>query len=352
MSRSKRKIDHIEHALSMEPPRQSSMDDIAFVHNALPGLNVDDISLDASIGELTFSSPIFINAMTGGGGKETEKINRQLAQVANVFNIPMAVGSQMAAIRDPKEQQSYKVVRQYHPRGVVFANVGSEATVDQAKFCVDLLEADAIQIHLNVIQELVMPEGDRAFRGALERVEKVSEGLEVPVIVKEVGFGIGMEAARALRNAGVAAIDVGGRGGTDFSWIENQRRDVPYDFFDNWGTPTAAAIVESSVMAGKLPVLATGGIQTSMDVAKSIALGASAAGMAGHVLKWLRKDGLDKTIQNLDRLMIELKTIMTALGARSVDDLQKVPLVIKGETYHWLSERSIDTKQFAGRGLQ
>ena len=351
MSRSKRKIDHIEHALSMESPRLSSMDDIAFVHNALPGLNVDDISLDSSIGELTFSSPIFINAMTGGGGKETEKINRQLAQVANVFNIPMAVGSQMAAVRDRKEQQSYKVVRQYHPRGLVFANVGSEATVDQAKFCVDLLEADAIQIHLNVIQELVMPEGDRAFRGALDRIRMISAELSVPVIVKEVGFGISMDAAELLSSAGVAAIDVGGRGGTNFSWIENQRRDSPYDFFENWGIPTAAAIVESSSRAGKLTVLSTGGIRTSMDVAKSVALGANAAGMAGQVLKWLRNDGLDKTIQHMDQLMIELKTIMTALGAQSVHELQSVPLVISGETHHWLTERSIDTKRYAGRGF-
>lgn len=350
MSRAKRKIDHIEHALSSVPPQSSSMSDIAFIHQALPDLDVNDVSLNTKIGELSISSPIFINAMTGGGGKATEKINRQLAQIANVFHIPMAVGSQMAAIKDKNEQQSYKVVRQYHPRGLVFANVGSEASVDQAKFCVDLLEADAIQIHLNVIQELVMPEGDRAFSGALNRIEQIAAQLDVPVIAKEVGFGMSREAVHRLIDAGVKVIDIGGSGGTNFSWIENQRRNLPYDFFEDWGIPTPVSIAEAVSVSGDTPVLATGGIKNSSDIIKAIALGAQSAGMAGQILKWLKNDGVDKTIQHIDQLMIEVQTMMTALGVSSIQELQKVPLIIRGDTYHWLNERGIDTKKYAQRG--
>ena len=350
MSRAKRKIEHIEHALNSSSSQSTSMQDITFVHQALPDLDVNDVSLNTQIGGLIISSPIFINAMTGGGGKATENINRQLAQVANVFHIPMAVGSQMAAIKDENEQQSYKVVRQYHPRGLVFANVGSEATVEQAKFCVDLLEADAIQIHLNVIQELVMPEGDRTFNGALKRIEQIASNLNVPVIAKEVGFGMSQETVKKLIDVGVQVIDVGGRGGTNFSWIENQRRDLPYDFFQDWGITTAASIAEAVSVSGYIPVLASGGIKNSSDLTKSIALGAQAAGMAGQILKWLKDDGLDKTIQHVDQQLVEMRSMMTALGASTIQELQQVPLVIRGDTHHWLNERGITTKSFAQRG--
>ncbi|AOM82791.1 type 2 isopentenyl-diphosphate Delta-isomerase [Salisediminibacterium beveridgei] len=352
MSRAKRKMDHIEHALNSSSSQLSSMHDISFVHQALPDLDVDDVSLNTQIGELFISSPIFINAMTGGGGKATEKINRQLAQVANVFHIPMAVGSQMAAIKNEKEQQSYKVVRQYHPRGLVFANVGSEATVEQAEFCVDLLEADAIQIHLNVIQELVMPEGDRSFSGALKRIEQIASHVKVPVIAKEVGFGMSQESVKQLIDAGVQVIDVGGRGGTNFSWIENQRRNLPYDFFEDWGITTAASIAEAVSVSKHIPVLASGGIKNASDMTKSIALGAQSAGMAGQILKWLKDDGLDKTIQHLDRQLDEMRSMMTALGASSIEELQQVPLIIRGDTHHWLNERGIITKSFAQRAIK
>ncbi|MGJ9384843.1 type 2 isopentenyl-diphosphate Delta-isomerase [Salipaludibacillus sp. CF4.18] len=349
MSRSKRKLDHIEHALSTGQSRGTGLDDIRFIHQSFPNISVDEVSLSTEIGELSTSSPIFINAMTGGGGSATEKINRELAQLANMFHIPMAVGSQMAAIKDKTEQQSYKVVRQQNPTGIIFANLGSEASVDQAKFCVDLLEADALQIHMNVIQELVMPEGDRNFTGALRRIEQISNQIEVPVIVKEVGFGMSRETAQQLKEIGVSIIDVGGLGGTNFSLIENARRDDPMTSFDNWGIPTAVSIAEVKSIEKPGAILASGGIQNAHDIAKVIALGAESAGMAGNVLKWIRDDGIDRTIVHVESMLKELRFIMTALGVRSIQELQKSSILISGRTKEWLVERRIDTTTYANR---
>jgi isopentenyl-diphosphate delta-isomerase len=352
LSRSKRKIDHIEYAMQTGQTRASGLDDITFVHQSLPDTTVNQISLSSKVGELQFSSPIYINAMTGGGGRKTEKINRQLAQIANVLNVPMAVGSQMSAVKDKNEQPSYKVVRQYHPRGLVFANVGSEATVEEVLFCINMLEADALQIHINVIQELVMPEGDRTFKGALRRIETIIKAIDIPVIVKEVGFGMSRETVKQLHNIGVSYVDIGGFGGTNFSLIENSRRTRQMTFFDQWGIPTAVSVAEAAVYNtdnSDLTIFASGGLQNALDVAKVIALGANAAGLAGIVLKWVKDDGVEKTIDQLNGLLTDLKFIMAAVGAETVSDLKNRPIIISGSTREWLFERGIDTSAFANR---
>ncbi|ADU30114.1 type 2 isopentenyl-diphosphate Delta-isomerase [Evansella cellulosilytica] len=351
MNRSQRKIEHLDNALLTGQSRESGFDDIRFIHQSLPDINVDDISIQSLIGELKFSSPIFINAMTGGGGKQTEHINGQLANVANVLNIPIAVGSQMSAIKDATEENTYKIVRKNYQNGIVFANLGSEATLEQAKIAVNMIEANAIQIHLNVIQELVMPEGDRHFRNALNRIESICNNIHVPVIVKEVGFGMSRETIDKLYNVGVSVVDVGGFGGTNFSQIENARRLHKYDIFNDWGIPTAASIVEAKQARPSVMVLATGGIQTSLDIAKSLALGASAVGMAGQVLKWITEFDEEYTIKNLNLMLDELRLIMTAVGATNINMLQQVPILFRGEMRNWLMERRIDTTKFANRSI-
>ncbi|MBU9714253.1 type 2 isopentenyl-diphosphate Delta-isomerase [Evansella tamaricis] len=349
MSRSKRKLEHIEHALNTGQSRETGFDDIRFIHHSLPDVNVNDISLTSFIGELEIGSPIFINAMTGGGGKGTEGINRQLAEVARELNIPVAVGSQMAAIKNASEISTYQIIRKTNPSGIVFANVGSEATVEQGKACVDMLEANALQIHLNVIQELVMPEGDRHFKGALERIGDICSSLSVPVIVKEVGFGMSRETVKKLKSVGVSIVDVGGYGGTNFSKIENARRDQRLPFFNDWGIPTVVSIAEASQGENDCTVLASGGIQTASDIAKSISLGANAAGMAGIVLKKVQEHGVGGAIDYLTSILYEIKLIMTALGVTDINMLQRAPLVITGHTKEWLEERNISTKYFANR---
>ncbi|MEW4262611.1 type 2 isopentenyl-diphosphate Delta-isomerase [Priestia megaterium] len=349
MSRAKRKIDHIHHAIQTGQHRLHGLDDIRFVHNSLPNTGVHDVHIDTKIGELLLSSPIFINAMTGGGGQETERINRSFAQIAHHGQLAMAVGSQMAAIKDEKEEQSYRVVRQENPNGIIFANLGSEATVEQAKKAVDMLEANGLQIHLNVIQELVMPEGDRDFTDALRRIERIVQEVTVPVIVKEVGFGMSAQAVQKLKDVGVEIVDIGGYGGTNFSKIENERRAKHFHFFNDWGISTAASLAEVSQHVEGISIIGSGGIQTSMDVAKSIALGASATGMAGYFLSILMKSGLEAVIEEIAELHEELTFIMAALGATSIAKLQQMPLVITGDTHSWLTQRNVSIETFNNR---
>ncbi|WP_111644037.1 type 2 isopentenyl-diphosphate Delta-isomerase [Paranoxybacillus vitaminiphilus] len=348
MSRAKRKMDHIEHALSTGQARAHGFEDITFVHQSLPNLSTSQIDLRTTLGELSLSSPIFINAMTGGGGKATLKINEALAIVAKECGIAMAVGSQMAAIKDSRERPSFEIVRKVNPNGVIFANLGSEATVEEAKQAIDMIEANGLQIHLNVIQELVMPEGDRDFTNALKRIEQIVQQVEVPVIVKEVGFGMSKETALKLANIGVKIVDVGGFGGTNFARIENERRLRMLTYFNDWGLTTTASIVEVSQTV-PLSVIGSGGLQNALDIAKALALGASAVGFAGYFLKLLLEEGIESLIEEIGNLHSDLAMIMSALGAKTIEQLQCVPLVIRGETHHWLTERGFDTKVYSCR---
>ncbi len=342
MSRVARKLDHINHALLTGQERSHGFQDIKFVHNSLPEKKVDSISLTSQIGELTLSSPIFINAMTGGGGKRTEQINRELAEVAAETGVGMAVGSQMAAIKEEEQESSYQVVRAAHPNGIIFANLGSEATVDQAKKAVEMIEANALQIHVNVIQELVMPEGDRDFTGTCKRIEAIVNALSIPVVVKEVGYGMSVKTVETLASIGVSIIDVGGFGGTNFSKIENERRTRRLDFFDDWGIPTTCSIIEACQAKSKIDIIASGGMQSALDLAKAIALGASAGGFAGYFLKRLIEQGQDALIEEIKAIQMDLRLILTALDAGNLLELRQVPMVISGDTHHWASQRGFD----------
>ncbi|MBV7507150.1 type 2 isopentenyl-diphosphate Delta-isomerase [Bacillus sp. sid0103] len=352
MSRSERKWDHIRFALENRQNHSSVFDDIKFIHQGLPDIGVYDVGLNHEVGGLYLSSPIFINAMTGGGGDKTYRINKELAIVANNTGLTMAVGSQMAAIKDKSQRYTYEVVRKENPSGVIIANLGSEATVENAKTAIGMIEADALQIHLNVIQELTMPEGDRDFSGALKRIESIVKEAEVPVIVKEVGFGMGMETVKDLLSIGVKLVDVGGSGGTNFAEIENKRRDKSLSFFNQWGIPTSVSILEASSVSQDLSVIGSGGFMSGHDVAKGLAIGANAIGMAGYFLQILLKEGIEVLQKEIEALHDELTIIMTALGAKTISDLKKAPLIISGETYHWLNQRGIDTKRFAQRSIK
>lgn len=347
MSRAKRKLDHVKYALETGQSHRQGLEDVRFVHNALSGVSYDDVALETKIGDLELRSPIFINAMTGGAA-EVKSINSQLAEVARETGLAMAVGSQMAAVKDPSQELSYRVVREVNPQGVLFANIGSEATVEQGRRAVDMIQADALQIHLNVVQELTMPEGDKNFSGILKRIEALASHLSVPVWVKEVGFGISREVAKQLESAGVAVIDVGGAGGTNFARIENLRRETPYSFFEDWGIRTTESLLEVS-QATSLPLTATGGIQTAHDIAKCLAIGASAVGVAGLMLRSVNEHGVAGATRLVRHLHHELRVIMTALGCRTACELAQVPLVIRGQTRDWLEARGYPMTLWSGR---
>lgn len=346
--RNSRKMDHVHQAVMLGLSGNNGYSDIRLVHDSLPETSLDSISLRTRIGELTLSSPILINAMTGGA-QETETINRSLAMVAKRRGLAMAVGSQMAAIKNREVESSYRVVREVYPDGVIFANLGSEATPSQAAKAVEMIDAQALQIHLNVMQELIMPEGDRDFRGATERIRAIVEEIDVPIIVKEVGFGMTSECAERLKDLGVSVIDAGGRGGTNFAAIENSRRADPIDLLNNWGVETSIAQLEvlKHFPAGR--VIASGGIANSLDACKALCLGASAVGVAGAFLRVLQTEGIDALEEEVIQMEQGMIRMMTALGASTISDLWDVPLVITGQTAEWAKARGTDTDSFARR---
>jgi isopentenyl-diphosphate delta-isomerase len=255
----------------------------------------------------------------------------------------------MAALRDTSQRYTYEIVRKENPNGIIIANLGSEATPEYAKRAVEMIEANALQIHLNVVQELTMPEGDREFSGVLQRIEAIMKEINVPVIIKEVGFGMSIETIHTLKSMGVTIVDVGGAGGTNFAEIENKRRESSLSFFNHWGIPTAISLLEAVNVTDHPSIIASGGIRSSLDIAKSLSLGAEAVGIAGLFLGILVKKGIESLQSEIEMLHNELTFIMAALGVRTILDLKEAPLLISGKSYHWLNQRGIDTAKYSQR---
>jgi isopentenyl-diphosphate Delta-isomerase len=348
MQRTSRKLEHLQNALRLQSQGLANFEEVRFVHNCIPESDFSQTSVATTIGELKLSSPIIINAMTGGAA-ETKETNRRLAVLAKEKGLAMAVGSQMAAIKDSSVTDSYTIVRDVNPDGIVFANLGAYASVEAAKQAVEMIEANALQLHLNVMQELIMPEGDRSFTRILEQIQAIVEAVPCPVIIKEVGFGMALDSAVKLAELGVQAIDVGGRGGTNFAKIENLRRELPFAMFDDWGQTTIQSLLELTALQENVDIIATGGIEDGLQIAKALSLGGSAVGMAGVFLRAVTRFSLNEQIEFVDRLHDQIRIAMTALGATTIKGLQNCPLIISGSSYHWATQRGIDCTKFAQR---
>ena len=270
-----------------------------------------------------------------GGTQTTAAINAGLAEAAAEAGVAIACGSQHVALRDPERADGFRVIRRRAPGAFVLANVGPTVSPQEALQAVEMLEANALQIHLNAAQELVMPEGDRDFTDWSEAIAGIVAAVPVPVVVKEVGFGLSRRTIEALARTGVAAVDVAGAGGTDFIAIENERRpqrDLSY--LVGWGQSTALCLLES--LSGSepvsLPVLASGGVRNPLDVVRSLALGACAVGASGHVLRTLVKEGPEALRQELRTWSEHVRTLMTLLGAADVSQLRRTDVLVTGST--------------------
>ena len=327
----------------------SSFEDIQFVHHSFPRIDVRDVSLKTDFAGCHLEVPFFINAMTGGS-PWTGKVNKKLAEVAKETNLAIATGSVSAALKTPEVADSYKIVREINPNGLVFANLGAGHGLENAKKAVDLLQADALQIHLNAPQEVVMPEGDREFKQWMSNIEEITNGIDVPVIVKEVGFGMSRETFSLLHSLGVKVVDVSGKGGTNFAQIENfRRKEDKLDDIEEWGQSTAVSLLEGYSFRPELTVLSSGGIRRPMDIVKSLALGATAVGISGEMLHLVLKNGVEETIHIIEAWKKEITRMMTLLSSASVEDLVHTDLILKGDTRDWCEARQIDWKKFANR---
>lgn len=339
--RKKRKKQHIKYSIHLEKVmKRSVFDDVTLIHNCLTQVNMDEIDISTDIQGIKLKMPIIINAMTGGF-HQAKIINRELAKIAHNLGLAMAVGSQKIALDDSSAVSSFKVVRQENPEGIIFANIGSDSSVKDAQTVVKMIKADALQIHLNAPQELIMPEGRRNFKGTLENIKNIVENIEVPVIVKEVGFGIAKEEAELLVENGVKVIDVGGRGGTNFVAIENMRRhSSALKNLENWGIPTPVSLIEVFRQVGdRADVICSGGLKNGVDIAKAIALGAKAAAFAGLFLYILLKKGPAALNRYILRVKKELMLCMALTGAKNLNELRNRPVIIEGKTYNWMKNR-------------
>lgn len=338
-----RKDEHVKLAEKFHgEPKVSDFDNIRFVHHSFPEMSVDEADISTSFSTFTVEQPFFINAMTGGS-ENTKSINEKLATVAREAKLPIASGSISAAIKDTSFIDSFKIIRKVNPEGLVFANLGAEHTVENAKKAVDILEADAMQIHCNVVQEIIMPEGDRDFSNWLSNIEKIVKSLDVPVIVKEVGFGMSRKTIKQLKDIGVKTIDVSGSGGTNFAKIENYRRNTnKFNYLEDFGQSTVVSLLEAKEFINNTDIIASGGIRNPLDIVKALALGAKAVGISGLFLNMVLNDGVEGTIENINNWKIDVASIMTLLGKKRVSDLINADLLIFNEVREWCIARGID----------
>lgn len=318
--------------------RHDFFDDVQLVPNALPEMAVADVHPGVKIAGIDLKWPFYIEAMTGGS-KQTGRVNQQLGKIAHDKGLAIATGSMSIIFKEPAAANSFLTLREADPDGVVFANLGAHATPKQAQQAIDLINADALEIHINAAQELVMPEGAREFHW-LDNIARIVDSLTVPVIVKEVGFGMSQDTIKQLLNVGVSWINASGRGGTNFARIEN-RRNHKLDLSDleNWGLTTPQTLIEAQKTAAQ--VIASGGITRPLDVVKAGVLGAKAAGVAGFFLHQLISDGPEKLAAVIDQWQEELPRLLTLLGCRSFQDLRRVDYVLHQELWEYAQQRHL-----------
>ena len=353
MSESKnRKDEHIKYSHAQFSSQSTAFDDCQVVHNSIGKVNFKDIDLSIELWGRKFPAPFYINAMTGGSKKSLE-VNRKLAQLAKSSGLMMATGSISSAIRNPELAPSFTIVREENPYGFVLANVGAEQSLENAKRAIDLIQADALQIHLNVPEEMIMPEGDNEFKFYKDNLFHLVQNLDIPIVVKEVGFGMSRETIDELIKLGVENIDISGSGGTNFIKVENERRsEKEFNYLENFGQSTLISLLEAQDFIDQANIIASGGIKNPYDVVKCLSLGAKACGMSAYYLNQVLNFDIELAIENIQKFNQELKTLMTIFNAKKISELRNLDLVISGYSRDWCQARGIDYSKLARRKLQ
>jgi len=327
-----RKADHIK--INLEKDVRSALttglENYHFVHEALPELDLKQVDPSLSLFGKRLGAPILISSMTGGT-EEAGEINQRLAEAAQEMKIAMGVGSQRAALEHPEQTSTFSITRKVAPDILLFANLGAVQLnygygIDECRRAVDMIQADALILHLNPLQEAVQDAGDTNFAGLSKRIEEICKKLEVPVIAKEVGWGISERTAKLLADGGVSAIDVAGAGGTSWSQVEMHR--APDEFtrelaatFVGWGIPTAESILNVKKAAPDITTFASGGLKDGLDIAKCIALGATLGGMAGQFLK-AAAISTENTVETMQLVKKQIEVTMFAAGVGTLEDLK------------------------------
>lgn len=358
----KRKSHHIKICLEENvQARQvtTGFEDMRLIHRALPELKREKINLSTTIFNHKFSAPLLVGAITGGTTEAT-KINAAIAEAVEELGLGMGIGSQRAAIENPKLEKTFTVARKKAPTAFLAANLGGAQLnrgygVKEAKKAVEMIDADVLVIHLNPLQEAVQPEGETNYEGVLKKIDVIAHELNVPVIVKETGAGVAAEEAKKLESVGVDGIDVAGAGGTSWAAVEYYRARMKKDKFSqrlgetfwDWGIPTAVSVAEVAESTN-LTLIASGGIRTGSDVAKALAVGAHMASLSSPILQPATESS--EEVKNVLSLIIEeLRNVMFLAAAKSVEKLRKISVVITGKTAEWLQMRGFHPELYARR---
>lgn len=334
-----RKAEHIRINLeeNVQFPRLTTgLEHYSFLHQAVPEVDLAAIDTSTTILGKSIAAPLLISSMTGGT-EEAQQINQNLARAAQETGLAMGVGSQRAAIEDPALASTFRV-RDVAPDIPLFANLGAIQLnygygLTECQCAVDMIEADALILHLNVLQEAVQPEGDGNFAALLSKIEVICRDLGVPVIAKEVGWGLSEQAARQLHEAGAAILDVAGAGGTSWSEVEYHRAPSAFHAqvaraFADWGIPTAQSLVYAHRAAPESTLIASGGLRDGIEAAKCVALGATLAGYAGPFLK-AAVESAEAAIEYANMLKRQLEITMMCVGAHNIAQLSATSLIRK-----------------------
>ncbi|MFL7839112.1 MAG: type 2 isopentenyl-diphosphate Delta-isomerase [Candidatus Promineifilaceae bacterium] len=333
----RRKADHIRINIEEDVSFKrltTGFEYYTFMHEALPEIDLDEVNTGSTLFGKPLKTPLLISSMTGGTA-EALAINLQLAEAAQETGMAMGLGSMRAAIEDSSLEYTYDV-RSVAPDILLFANLGAVQLnygygLSECRKAVEMIEADALILHFNALQEAVQPEGDGNFSGLLAKIEQICRDLPVPIIAKEVGWGFSEATASRLVSAGVAAIDVAGAGGTSWSQVEMYRAPTERlarvaGAFIDWGIPTSNSIQYCRQAAPDLPIIASGGIKNGIEVAKAVALGAQLAGIAGDFLRAVNKSGVSGAVELAETITDELRVAMFACGAVDIAALAQTPL--------------------------
>ncbi|AJA50571.1 isopentenyl-diphosphate delta-isomerase [Clostridium pasteurianum DSM 525 = ATCC 6013] len=327
-----RKKEHLDCFLDLKTNNDFFKEMILF-NNSLPEIDYNDINMKINLFEKSCDLPIMINAITGGT-KESLEINEKLALLSQKFNIPMAVGSQKICLNDKEYIESFTKVRKIIGNGIVISNLSANSDYNDVSKAIEMINADAIQLHLNASQEILMNEGEKNFKGTIYNIEKIISKCNRPIIIKEIGTGISYDVAKRLSSIGVKYIDVGGRGGTNFIKIENKRNvNYSYDTLESWGIPTLDSIILCNEADSNLTIFSSGGVRKPIHVIKSLILGASCVGISGEILRRLVTGGYKNAEDYLINMKENIKVLMMLLGCNKIRQLKEIKYIYGKEKY-------------------
>ncbi len=320
-----RKDEHIRYALEQKSS-YNSFDEVELIHSSLPLYDLDEIDLSTEFAGRKWDFPFYINAMTGGSDKGRE-INQKLAQVAEACGILFVTGSYSAALKDPTDD-SFSV-KSSHPNLLLGTNIGLDKPVELGLQTVQEMNPLLLQVHVNVMQELLMPEGERTFRSWQSHLADYSKQIPVPIVLKEVGFGMDAKTIERAYELGVRTFDLSGRGGTSFAYIEN-RRGGNRSYLNDWGQTTVQALLGTQPLMNQVEILASGGVRHPLDMIKALVLGAKGVGLSRTILELVETQPIEEVIAQVNVWKEDLRLIMCALSCQTLADLRKVPYLLYG----------------------